>query len=191
MNKNIIFVLLVAILCSLVQLSLRLDVDWMQYARTDISEQQWWRFLSGNFVHLTWRHLGMNALALMAIVILFPKSLTAKGLALALLVSGLSTTLGLWVFSPDVHWYVGLSGALHGLLATLIIVDYVLQKHWLNILLLVVLIAKLCWEGMMGPMPGSESAAGGPIVVQAHLYGFIGGLLISTYILIKNNKLEK
>ncbi len=191
MNKNIIFVLLVAILCSLAQLSLRLDVDWMQYARTDISEQQWWRFLSGNFVHLTWRHLGMNALALMAIVILFPKSLTAKGLALALLVSGLSTTLGLWVFSPDVHWYVGLSGALHGLLATLIIVDYVLQKHWLNILLLVVLIAKLCWEGMMGPMPGSESAAGGPIVVQAHLYGFIGGLLISTYILIKNNKLEK
>lgn len=110
-------------------------------------------------------------------------------MVLVLVMNCCLVTFGMWIFSPDIQWYVGLSGSLHGLLVTLIIVDYVSQKHWLNIFLLVGLIAKLAWEGMMGPLPGSESAAGGPVVVQAHLYGFIGGLLISAYILIKNNKI--
>lgn len=191
MNKNIIIVLFVITLSVMAQLSLMLGVDWMQYARADIEVGQWWRFFTGNLVHLTWRHLGMNALALIAIVLLFPRCLRPTGLALVLIASGLSVTLGMWVFSPSVHWYVGLSGALHGLLIALIIVDFISQRHWLNIFLLVVLIAKLIWEGMMGPMPGSESAAGGPVVVQAHLYGFVGGLLISIYIFINNNKLSK
>jgi membrane associated rhomboid family serine protease len=84
-----------------------------------------------------------------------------------------------------------LSGALHGLLVTLIIVDYVEHKHWLNILLLLGVMVKLVWEGVMGPMPGSESTAGGPVVVQAHLYGSVGGLMISAcmYLYNKNKKL--
>ncbi len=50
---------------------------------------------------------------------------------------------------------------------------------------------KLVWEGVMGPMPGSESTAGGPVVVQAHLYGSVGGLMISAcmHLYNKNKKL--
>lgn len=191
MNKIIIIVFFVIVLSGLAQLSLMLGVDWMQYSRADISDGQWWRFFTGNIVHLTWRHLAMNALALTAIIVLYPKCLKPMAMALVLVMSGCLVTFGMWIFSPDIQWYVGLSGSLHGLLVTLIIVDYVSQKHWLNILLLAALIVKLVWEGVMGPLPGSESAAGGPVVVQAHLYGFIGGLLISTYMFIKNNKLTR
>ena len=191
MNKNSIFVLSVIVLSALAQLSLRLEVDWFQFTRVDIDAGQWWRFLTGNFVHLTWRHFAMNTLALVAIYALYSNCLKLNSMVFIFLLSCLSVTMGIWIFSPELQWYVGLSGALHGLLITLIIIDYVKNKYVLNIVLLLAVMTKLVWEGMMGPMPGSESNAGGPVVVQAHLYGFMGGLLIATCILIfsKNNKL--
>jgi rhomboid family GlyGly-CTERM serine protease len=187
MNKNIIFILSVVILSALAQLSLTFEVDGLQFAREGIGEGQWWRFITGNFVHLSWRHFAMNAVALSTIYVLYPNNLKAYGWVIVFLLSCLSVTMGVWVFSPNIHWYVGLSGALHGLLITLIIVDYVVHKHWLNIILLLCVIAKLVWEGVMGPMPGIELTVGGPVVVQAHLYGFVGGLMIAAYI-FKFNK---
>lgn len=186
MNKIIIFIISVVILSALAQLSLRFETDGLQFTREGIGDGQWWRFISGNFVHLSWRHFAMNVIALGAIFALYPNNLKAKTWAIVLIMCALAVTLGIWVFSPDIHWYVGMSGALHGLLATLIIVDYIEHKHGLNILLLLLVMAKLLWEGMMGPMPGSESSAGGPVVVQAHLYGFIGGLLIAIIMSIYN-----
>lgn len=191
MNKNIIFVLSIFLLSALAQLSLITDTDWLQFARADIEAGQWWRFITGNMVHLTWRHFAMNLFAVLAIFALYSKCLNIHGMILVFLLSCLSVTLGIWMFSPQIHWYVGLSGSLHGLLVTLIILDYAMHKHWLNIFLLLALIAKLVWEGMMGPMPGSESAAGGSVVVQAHLYGFLGGIIITScmFIFNKNKKL--
>ncbi len=207
MNKNIIIVLFLVVACVLAQLSLMFEVDWMQYSRAEIGDGQWWRFITGNLVHLTWRHLLMNVLGLIVIVILFPNGVSLKVLVLAIIACCLSVTIGLWVFSPGVQWYVGLSGVLHGLLVVLIVMEYFSQKHseehgkkhgkkhreenWLNIILFAALIVKLIWEGVMGPMPGSESAAGGAVIVQSHFYGFIGGLLYAAYIIIKNNMLKK
>jgi len=192
MNKNSILVLSIIVLSALAQLSLKFGVDWLQYARVDIDAGQWWRFITGNMVHLTWRHFVMNALALVAIYALYPDSLKVRGMLLVFLLCCLSVTLGIWMFSPNIHWYVGLSGALHGLLVTLIIIDYITHKYLLNMLLLIALIAKLAWEGMMGPLPGSEFSAGGPVVVQAHFYGFVGGLVVTASIFLfnKNKKLS-
>jgi len=36
---------------------------------------------------------------------------------------------------------------------------------------------KLAWEQLAGPLPGSEALSGGPVVVDAHLYGTSAGLL--------------
>ncbi len=191
MNKNIIFVAIIIALCALAQLSLLLGVDWLQFTRTNIDMGQWWRFLTANLVHLTWRHFAMNALALIAIFALYSNTLNVKAMFLVFLLSCLSVTTGIWVFSPEIHWYVGLSGALHGLLVTLIIVDFVVHRSWFSIFLMLAVIAKLIWEGMMGPLPGSESSAGGPVVVQAHFYGFVGGLITAAcmFIFNKNKKL--
>ncbi len=191
MKKNIIFVAIIIVLSALSQLTLLLGKDWLQFARADIELGQWWRFITGNLVHLSWRHFAMNSIALLAILALYANTLKVKSIFMVFLLSCLSVTVGIWLFSASVHWYVGLSGALHGLLVTLIIIDYVNHKGWLNILLMLVIIAKLIWEGMMGPLPGSESSAGGPVVVQAHFYGFVGGLIIifCMFIFNKNKKL--
>ncbi len=68
---------------------------------------------------------------------------------------------------------------MHGVLVTLLIVDNITRKHILNNALLIIVIGKLVWEAYMGPLPGSEFVAGGPIVVEAHLYGAFGGIIIA------------
>ncbi len=185
MFKNNIFFITILLSSVLAQLSLLFGVDWLQYAKPEIETGQWWRLLTGNLIHLNWRHFAMNALALIVIYLLFPNLLKSTGLFLVFLLSSLSVTLGLWMFNPSIYWYVGLSGALHGILMTLLILDFVASKNVLNIVLLILVIAKLVWENLMGPLPGIESTAGGPVVVEAHFYGSLGGAIIATCFLIK------
>jgi len=179
MNKINIFIVVIILWAALSQLTLLLGVDWLQYAKPEIEAGQWWRFVTGNFIHLNWKHFAMNAVALIVIYQLFPNLLKARALFLVFILSCLSVTLGLWLFNPSVYWYVGLSGALHGVLVTLLIVDNMTRKHILNNALLIIVIGKLVWEAYMGPLPGSEFVAGGPIVVEAHLYGAFGGIIIA------------
>jgi hypothetical protein len=37
--------------------------------------------------------------------------------------------------------------------------------------------AKLIFEQVVGPVPFTAETVGGPVVVAAHLYGVVGGLL--------------
>ena len=189
MIKKNYLIISILVVCMLAQLSLLLGTDWFQYARPEIEAGQWWRFVTGNLIHLNWRHFLMNALALVVIYLLFPNTLRPITLFLVLLLSSLAVTFGLWLFSPQVYWYVGLSGVLHGTLVVLLILDYINSKSNLNIGIMLIVVAKLLWEGFWGPLPGSESTAGGPVVVAAHFHGALGGLLIAVSFLIK--KLNK
>jgi rhomboid family GlyGly-CTERM serine protease len=84
--------------------------------------------------------------------------------------------IGFWFLKPELYWYVGMSGLLHGLLAAGIVTR--LRKiDAETAILLLLLVAKISWEQFSGPVPGSESTSGGPVVVDAHLYGAVGGIL--------------
>ena len=72
--------------------------------------------------------------------------------------------------------YVGLSGLLYGLLVAGLLAG-VLERDREAIILAAFVIAKLAWEQFAGPMPGSEATTGGKVIVEAHLYGALGGLL--------------
>jgi rhomboid family GlyGly-CTERM serine protease len=90
--------------------------------------------------------------------------------------ASLSVGLGLLCFDPNLGWYVGLSGVLHGLFVAGLFAEYGAQRKF-AVLVFAVFSAKLVWEQVYGPLPGSERAAGGNVVVNAHLYGALGGLL--------------
>ena len=49
--------------------------------------------------------------------------------------------------------------------------------HVVGLGILGVLIAKLAWEQISGPLPGSAATAGVAVIVDAHLYGAAGGIL--------------
>jgi rhomboid family GlyGly-CTERM serine protease len=93
-----------------------------------------------------------------------------------LLFSAVFTGLGLYWFHPELIWYVGLSGVLHGLFiygAVREIRFYPFSGY----VLVLLLAGKLFWETMNGALPGSEEVTGGRVVVEAHLYGAIAGFV--------------
>ena len=89
-----------------------------------------------------------------------------------------SIDAGFLLLNPALVWYVGLSGALHGVLAagTLAHLRRREPDGWI---LAAFLIGKLVYEQVVGVMPYSLKSAGGPVVVDAHLYGAVGALIVT------------
>jgi rhomboid family GlyGly-CTERM serine protease len=169
----------VVALSGALQLGMPVTSEWLRLEPGMVSEGQIWRLLSGHLVHLSWGHFLMNALALLAICGLFSSWMIPRTFLWWMAASACSTGLGLLWLEPQLGWYVGLSGVLHGLLIAGSIHEAVEARsageRAMGIALLVAIISKLAWEQAYGPLPGSEAAAGGRVIVDAHLYGALGG----------------
>jgi rhomboid family GlyGly-CTERM serine protease len=148
--------------------------DLLAYDRPAIAAGEWWRVFSAHFVHLGTSHLVLNLAGLVLVWYLVGQAYSQSVWAAIWLVSIGAVTLGLWLFEPQLTWYVGLSGVLHGLLAAGILGT--LQNRAETWMLGFALIAKLAWEQLVGPLPGSESTSGGTVIVDAHLFGALGGI---------------
>jgi len=148
----------------------------LRYDRGAIQDGQWWRLLSAHLVHLGPSHLLMNLAGLWLVWLLVGPALSTRSWLILLFADALITGLALLIFNPQLGWYVGLSGVLHGLLVAGAIAD-IRSGHRGTWLLLGAVVFKLGWEQLAGPLPGSEASAGGTVIVDAHLYGALGGLL--------------
>ena len=150
--------------------------EWLAFERDTIREGEAWRLVTGHLVHLGWPHFALNAAGLVLVWTLVGSAFKPAGWILIILASIAAIDLGLWTFNPELQWYVGLSGALHGVLAAGLVMSC-RQPRIETTILAVLLLCKLAWEQFSGPLPGSEGSSGGPVIVDAHLYGAIGGML--------------
>jgi rhomboid family GlyGly-CTERM serine protease len=157
---------------------------WFRYDRDAIMAGELWRLITGHFVHLGWKHFFMNIAGLILIWVLFGRLLTTWKWAVCILVSALFISIGLIVLNPELRWYVGLSGVLHGMFVCGAIAS-IAMGYRAEVLLLVLLIAKLVWEQLQGAIPGSAAFAGGDVVVDAHLYGAIIGVVCAAFLVRK------
>lgn len=171
----------IAILCIVLQ-GAGLDTV-LRFDRDRINTGQWWLLLSGNFVHLGLSHLVMNLLGLALVVALVWQHYTSMQWALVTLFSSVTVGVGLFLFDPQVGWYVGFSGTLHGLIIAGVLADLRLYPRSAGLLLALV-VGKLVWEQVGGALPGSESVAGGAVVVNSHLYGAIGGAVMGALLML-------
>jgi rhomboid family GlyGly-CTERM serine protease len=146
----------------------------LRYERAGLEAGEFWRLLSGQLVHLGTGHLVLNLAALGVLGLLFEDALDRLEWALASLVSAFAIDVGLYWFSGEVQWYVGLSGVLHGLMAAGSL-KLLAARASSGLILLSITIGKLLWEQFGGPLPYSELTSGGPVIVDAHLYGALGG----------------
>jgi rhomboid family GlyGly-CTERM serine protease len=147
-----------------------------RYERSAFDGGEYWRLLTAHLLHLGWGHLGPNLAALLLIGALFEDLFDYADWLGVWLTAALTIDGGLYLLDPDVRWYVGLSGVLHGFVAGGALAS-LLRGRSIGAVLAVGLSAKLIWEQTWGPMPFTAATTGGPVIVAAHLYGSAGGLL--------------
>ena len=169
---------LILIIPALVMISTQVIGDLLlallRYERSRLALGEWWRLFSAHAVHLDLRHLLFNLSGLILLWLLFARDFPAGRWLLILLASMLAVDAGLWWGSPQVLWYVGASGALHGLWAAGGFAQW-RRVTSPTLLPLGALLLKLAIEHWRNE---SVVAVGLPVVPQAHLYGALGGLVL-------------
>ena len=148
----------------------------LSYDRSALAEGQWWRVLTGHFAHLDAQHTLVNIFGLVLMWALFVRDYSPLRWATIYLTAALAISAGLWFLRPDIHWYVGASGVLHGVMAAGTLAH--LRRRDLDAWILATfLVAKLGYEQFAGAMPFQDA---GQTVVAAHLYGAISALAVAS-----------
>ncbi|MEM7083505.1 MAG: rhombosortase [Pseudomonadota bacterium] len=155
------------------------ETEWrelLRYDRDQLAEHQVWRWLSAHLVHLSWSHLWLNLAGLWVVWWLFSERFSIAVGMWIVVCSIVVMDLGFWFRDTQLGWYVGLSGVLHGLFAA-----GALDEFWRGVRggvwLLLGITTKLAYEQAFGALPMTAETSGGPVWVNSHLYGAIGGLL--------------
>jgi rhomboid family GlyGly-CTERM serine protease len=147
----------------------------LRYERTAILDAgQYWRLITGHLVHGSGLHAGLNLLGLGLLAALFPRHYSVGQWIFIGVVSLGVIDVGFLGLEPNLEWYVGLSGILHGALAAGTFAWWLQEPKPLAAALSAVLIGKLLWEQYAGALPLAGEM---PVIVDAHLYGAIGGLV--------------
>lgn len=150
----------------------------MQFDRGLLAHGEWWRLLSAHFVHLDLEHAVLNGLGLVLMWALFARDYPPWRWLAIYLASALAVSAGLWFFNPQLHWYVGASGALHGVM-TAGTLAHLRRGDLDGWILAVFIVGKLAYEQFAGAMPFAGSS---DTVVDAHLYGAIGGGVLAPWL---------
>lgn len=160
------------------------DFEYLRYQRTLLSSDEFWRFISAHFIHLNWTHWALNMLGFVLIYVLLGYFYPPWQWLVITLSSGLGVSVGLLLLNPELIWYVGFSGALHGLIIAVAMAATATHERRFGLVLLLCVVGKLVWEQWAGALPGSAEITGGPVVVDAHLYGAITGLVYAVLVLL-------
>ena len=178
--------LIVSLLCALLYVAglFTPSVDTLlAYRRSDISDGQWWRLITGNLLHTNHWHLLMNIAGLLLVMLLHGGYYRWRMFLLLWLFCAGTISSMLYLFSPQIHSYVGLSGLLHAMLAMGAIKDIQLKQRS-GILLLAGLLAKVLWEQWQGPDPALAELINASVATDAHLYGVVAGVIIGLSLLV-------
>ena len=145
----------------------------LRYERLALAHGEWWRLISGHWVHLGALHLLADAAGLVLLWALYARELAPRGWLLVLACATAAIDAGLWWGEPGLQWYVGISGLLHGAWAAGA-ASAAIRGQRQGWIMLAALAVKLAFEQHAG---ASVLLAGFPVVTMAHVYGAIGGLL--------------
>ena len=149
----------------------------LEYRRAAVLRGEVWRLVTANAVHLGWAHLARDLAGLFLIWALVGDSLDERSWLWAVCTSAVSVGLGLLVFSPEISWYVGISGVLFGLYCAGALCQLPEHPTFASVLLLS-MATVIAWTLYAGALPGETAALGGNVVPQAHLYGALGGAAV-------------
>ncbi|MBK6348922.1 MAG: rhombosortase [Steroidobacteraceae bacterium] len=141
------------------------------------------RLVTAHFFHYDLAHLVWNLVGLALVAALFAREFDLRGWIAILVASTVAVDLGFLVFEPQIEWYVGFSGVLHGLMAAGLCAWLRRTPDAITALVAGLFALKLGWEHLVGPLPFTASTLAVPVIHQAHTYGAIGGAAAAVWIL--------
>jgi rhomboid family GlyGly-CTERM serine protease len=149
----------------------------LAYTREGVAAGELWRLLTNHLVHLGWAHMWLNLAGIALVAWLVGGVFDWRRWLAVAGITALVIAAGFWFLYPELEWYVGLSGLEHGLLVGGLYAG-IRARDKESIVLLCFVLAKIAWEQFSGgPLPGSAATSGGTVIINAHLYGTIGGAL--------------
>lgn len=171
--RTLVLLLVFVTVFAIAQLLQQAGVD-LRLLSTTLDDQAWYRLLTGHLVHTNWPHMVMNSAALLITLLLFPVYGNPRLLGGCVLWDALFISLGLLLLFPQIGWYAGFSGVVHGLLMTGALLAF---REPVSKILLVLLVAKVGWEVWTGGESLSTEFIEAPVIFEAHLLGLIAGAL--------------
>ncbi len=136
---------------------------------------EYWRLVTAHLFHHDLTHLAWNLAGLALVAWLFASEFDLRGWIAILIASTVAVDLGFLVLEPQLEWYVGFSGVLHGLMAAGLCAWLWRKPDALTALVAVLFALKLGWEHLLGALPFTASTLAIAVIHEAHTYGAIGG----------------
>lgn len=148
----------------------------LEYHSVRVSEGEVWRLITAHLLHTNIWHLLLNILGLGLLWALHGDYYNWRRMISLMLVLTVLCSTGIFLLSPDMQIYVGLSGVLHGIFVWGAIEDIKHKMHsgWA---LLVGVWVKVYFEQIEGASQHISELIEASVAVDAHLYGALAGLL--------------
>lgn len=169
--------LILAVVCLLLFLAGESVTDLLAYDRYALESLETWRLITGNLVHTNIYHLLLNLAGLALLWALHGEHYRPVTFLKLFVWCAMGTSLSIYFLSPQLIWYVGLSGALHGIFVWGACMD-ILNKVRSGWLLLAGVAAKIVFEQTQGSSEDVASLIGASVAIDAHLYGAVCGALL-------------
>jgi rhomboid family GlyGly-CTERM serine protease len=153
----------------------------LRYDRAGLEHLELWRLVTAHLVHLDFAHAALNVAGLGLVWALFCGDYAPRQWLTILAAALVLIDAGLWFLEPQLAWYVGLSGVLHGFMGAGTWA-HLRRGDWDRWILLAFLGGKLAWEQTQGALPLGPLHGHMTVVVSAHLYGALGGVFAALWL---------
>lgn len=151
----------------------------LEYDKNKIQAGEWWRLLTGNFVHFGLYHTVMNSVSICLISFVLFWFFPLWVWITLIFVLALADGFGLFLFSPDIDVYRGYSGAVYGLAIIGLVLNWSVNP-WINSAVILALLGKMSYEHLPGfDVNHMIDEIGVPVAVDAHLWGGLTGIALS------------
>ncbi len=151
--------------------------NWLQYHRDLVNSGEVWRFFTPNLVHLSLEHTLMNLASLWLISLIFRPLLKLSDWSIWLVALFIANIVGMHLWLPELTSYVGMSGALYGLIAACCVAEFRLKVK-ISALLLVIVGVKIFAPQILGMKSEYDEIIGGYIVEESHIIGYMQGIIL-------------
>ncbi len=154
-----------------------------------LSNFEFWRLLTGHWVHLNWTHWLLNNLGLLVLVAITRVHWRISFWVKVIIIHSLIISIAFLILNSELNWYVGFSGVLYGLFMLAALLNLKKDK-FMSLLLMGIVFTKIAAEQFIGSEISTEALLGAPVIVDAHAYGMLCGLALGVLLITKLIKIN-